>query len=253
MTAGLSTIMDFSNKVVILTGASSGIGAASAILFAKHGAKLSLVGRNEIRLKSVASKCYEASGSVPLVIQIDLTHQGSCEKVINKTVAEFEKIDVLVNCAAKFLTGTLFDDSIDAFDEMININLRVPYLLTRLAVPYLVKTKGNIINFNEKYTRIKAGYLPYSVSKAGLERFSKSSAIELASEGVRVNSIQPGTLKKNRSANLNVSLEDRNKNAYNTSNLEPEEVAKMVLFVASGVCPNINGANLTINAVSTYI
>ncbi|CAB3245185.1 unnamed protein product [Arctia plantaginis] len=243
--------MDFANKVVIVTGASSGIGAASAILFAKHGAKLSLVGRNEQRLKSVANKCYEANGCVPLALQIDLTLQGSCETVINKTVAKFEKIDVLVNCAAKFLIGTLFDDNINAFDEMININLRVPYQLTRLAVPYLVKTKGNIINFNENYTRIKAGYLPYSVSKAALERFSKSSAMELASEGVRVNSIQPGILKKNRNTNLEVRQEDRN-DTYNTSNLEPEEVAKMVLFVASGLCPNINGANLTINAVSTY-
>ncbi|XP_075987732.1 putative oxidoreductase SERP2049 [Anticarsia gemmatalis] len=252
--------MDFTNKVVIITGASSGIGAASAILFAKHGAKLSLIARNEQRLKTVAEKCREANGFEHIYLALDLTAEGSCNSVVNQTVAKFGRIDVLVNCAAKLLVGSLFDDNIDTFDEMIDINLRVPYKLTHLALPYLVKTRGNIINFNgTKYTRIRHGFLPYSISKAGLERFTKSAAIELASEGVRVNCLQPGVTRTNILSNLDIGEEESQKtferltNNNNIKILEPEEVAKMVVFVASGVCPNINGADLSINGASALL
>lgn len=250
--------MNFTNKVVIITGASSGIGAASAVLFAKYGANLTLVGRNEQRLKAVAEKCQEATGTEPLCLILDLTAKGSCTAVIAKTVAKYERIDVLVNSAAKLSVGSLFDENMATFEEMIDVNLRVPYKLTQLAVPYLVKTKGNIINFNEtRFARIRHGFLPYCISKAGLEKLTKFGAIELASAGVRVNSIRPGLTRTNIMANLDMSEEERQsayeRLAYEMKIIEPEEVAKMVVFVASGVCPNLNGADVSIDAASTLL
>lgn len=250
--------MEFANKVVIVTGASSGIGAASAILFARQGAKLSLIGRNEQRLKNVAEKCQQASGIPPLCIRLDLTANGSCATVITRTVAKYDRIDVLVNCAAKFMLGSLFDENIDAFDEMIDINLRVPYKLTHLALPYLVRTKGNIVNLHAtKYSRVRHGMLPYSISKSGLERFTKAAAIELATEGVRVNAVQPGLTRTNIMSNLAMG-EDEMKKSYELLSskmkvLEPEEVAKMVVFVASGICPNLNGSDMGLTGASTLL
>lgn len=250
--------MDFTNKVVIVTGASSGIGAASALLFAKHGAKLTLIGRDEQRLKNTANKCQEANGLAPLCLRLDLTANGSCATVITKTIAYYERIDVLVNCAGKMLMGSLFDDGIDTFDEMIDINLRVPYKLTHLALPYLVKTKGNIVNLHAtKYTKVVHGFLPYTVTKAGLERFTRSAAVELASEGVRVNAVQPGLTRTNILTNLAIGDDEMplvyDRLSQEMKILDPEEVAKMVVFVASEVCPNLNGSDIGLTGASSLI
>ncbi|KAF9409782.1 hypothetical protein HW555_010947 [Spodoptera exigua] len=195
--------MDFKNKVVIVTGASSGIGAASAVLFAKHGAKLTLIGRHEQRLEAVAKKCQEANGITPLCLRLDLTAAGSCAAVITRTIATYDRIDVLVNCAAKMLIGSLFDDNIDTFDEMIDINL------------------------------------------------------QLATEGVRVNAVQPGLTRTNILANLAMGEDEMEHTYEHLSNkmkiLDPEEVAKMVVFVASEVCPNLNGSDIGLTGASWMI
>nr|XP_037877280.1 3-oxoacyl-[acyl-carrier-protein] reductase FabG-like [Bombyx mori] len=250
--------MDFTGKVVIVTGASSGIGAASAILFAEYGATLTLVGRNEVRLRAVAEKCHAAKGISPLCVRIDLTHKDSCALVVTKTVTAFKRIDVLVNCAGKVLIGSLFDENIEAFDEMININLRVPYSLSHQALPYLTKTKGNIVNLTAtKYARVRHGFMGYSVAKAGLQKFTKIAAIELATEGVRVNSVQPGLTRTNILSNLAMSEEERQvayeRLSQDMKIIEPEEVARMVVFVASGICPNLNGADLDLDGATSVM
>lgn len=248
--------MNFTNKVVIVTGASSGIGAASALLFAKYGAKLTLVGRDEERLNNISEKCFNAIGIKPVTLKLDLTEAGSCEAVITKTVAAFNKIDILVNCAGKVTLASLFDDNTEAFDDMINVNLRVPYRLMQLAVPYLAKSKGNIVNLTTtNYKRVRHGFLAYSVAKSGLEKMTKIAAIELASEGIRVNAVQPGLTRTNILANLAMSEEERQM-AYerlssNMKVIEPEEVAKMVVFVASDLCPNLNGAEMAIDGATS--
>ncbi|KAJ0170601.1 hypothetical protein K1T71_013972 [Dendrolimus kikuchii] len=250
--------MDFTNKVVIVTGASSGIGAASALLFAKYGAKLTLIGRDKERLNNITEKCFNARGIKPVALRLDLTEAGSCEAVITKTIAAFNKIDVLVNCAGKFTLGSLFDDNIEAFDDMMSINLRVPYKLIQLAVPYLAKTKGNVVNLTTtKFTRVRHGFMAYSIAKSGLEKMTRIAAIELASEGIRVNAVQPGLTRTNILSNLAMSEEER-KGTYeriscNLKVIEPEEVAKMVLFVASEVCPNLNGADMALDGATSFM
>ncbi|KAG6439580.1 hypothetical protein O3G_MSEX000893, partial [Manduca sexta] len=230
----------------------------SAILFAKCGAKLTLVGRNEQRLKEVAKKCHAAKGNQPLSLVLDLTQKGSCDAVVARTVVAFQKINVLVNCAGKVTIGSLFDDNINALDEMIDINLRVPYQLTHLAVPYLKQSKGNVVNLTAtKYTRVRHGFLGYSIAKAGLEKFTKNAAIELATEGIRVNSVQPGLTRTNILSNLAMSEEDRRGAYERLSNemkvIEPEEVAKMVVFVASDTCPNLTGAQMSIDGATSVM
>lgn len=252
--------MDFTNKVVIVTGASSGIGAASALLFAKLGARLTLVGRDEERLTNIAVRCKEYKGIEPLSILRDLTERRACDLVVSRTVETFGRIDVLVNSAGNLMLGSLFDHTMDVFDEMFDIILKVPYKLTHLCLPYLIKSKGNVVNLTvTDYKKVRHGFLPYSVAKCALEKFTKLAAFEVASAGVRINSVNPGVTRTNLLKNLAMSEWEINTayqgltNACNIKILEPEEVAKMVVFVASGTCPSINGAEMCIDGSASML
>ncbi|XP_013178545.1 PREDICTED: uncharacterized oxidoreductase TM_0325-like [Papilio xuthus] len=246
---------NFENKVIIITGGSSGIGAETAKMFAQYKAKLCLVGRNESRLQNVAQHCELISGNVPLCILVDLIQAGSCEKVITKTVEKFKRIDILVNCAGKLKLGTLHESDIDVFDELMAIHLRVPYYLTQLASPHLIKSKGNIVNIGSSYLeRYKPGLLPYNVSKNALEKFTRHAAMEMVTEGVRVNIINPGMTRTNLIHNLNIDEGDVNY-AYDNliaelglkKILEPKEVAKLILLAACDMMPNMTGSSLKID------
>lgn len=246
--------MDFTNKVVIITGGSSGMGAAAAKLFAEHGATLSLIGRSVDRLNQVANACEAFKGNRPLIVAVDLTNEGSCEEVVAKTVDKFKRIDVLINSAGKATVSSLFDDSMEVFDELMTLNLRAPYRLTQLCVPHLIKTKGNIVNILCASSRSRPGLLPYFMMREAMLQFTKAGAIELLSVGVRMNTIRPGITRTNFIANFNIE-QDNMDTAYDnlvldsvaTTVIEPEEVARMILFAASDVCPNLNAAELTID------
>uniref|UniRef100_T1GYV8 Uncharacterized protein n=1 Tax=Megaselia scalaris TaxID=36166 RepID=T1GYV8_MEGSC len=138
--------MNFAGKVVLITGASSGIGAAAALNFAKLGASLSLTGRKLENLNEVAEKCKTTSGNLPFVVSGDVTNEQDTEKILNETIKKFGRLDVLVNNAGIIETGTIENTSLAQFDRVMNTNIRSIYHLTMLAVPHLISTKGNIVN-----------------------------------------------------------------------------------------------------------
>lgn len=246
--------IDFTGKVVIATGASSGIGAATAKLFAAHGALLTIIGRNETKLLATAKACEEAKGNKPLCLLLDLTAPNSCEEIVRKTVETFGRIDVLINCAGKLCCTSLFDNSMVIFDELIALNLRVPYNLTQQCLRHLIKTKGNIVNVFSAPMRTRPGIMPCAMIRDALERFTKASAIELATEGVRMNAVRPGITRTNYFSNINFDEETMNdtydliaKTLPNRSVIEPVEIAKMILFTASDILPNLNASNLIVD------
>lgn len=250
--------IDFNDKVVIVTGASSGIGAAAAVAFASYGAKLTLVGRDEARTLQVAQKCVTKNKLVPLWLLLDLTVPGSCETVIQKTLEIYGKIDVLVNCAGVIVLSSLYDNSMEAFDEVMNINFRVPYQLSQLALPHLVKTKGNIINIGSSMSkRFKPGFLPYIISKAALETMAKHAAPELVTDGVRINTISPGTTRTKLLENFNLkngwtqlTYEGLMEDLPTGEIIEPAEIAMLICLTASDVFPNLNGSELLLDGAA---
>ncbi|CAG4945735.1 unnamed protein product [Parnassius apollo] len=186
--------MWFENKVVVVTGASAGIGAETAILFAQQSAKVVLVGRNEDALISVAKKCGEAKGIIPLIVKAELINDNDVKNIVTKTIEKFVHIDVLVNNAGVGFKGGI-RDSVDLYDRVIATNVRAVYLLTSLATPYLVQSKGNVVNVSSiaAFKPIKdIEFLQYCMSKAALDQFTRCVALELGREGVRVNSVSPG-------------------------------------------------------------
>ena len=133
-------------KVAIITGASSGIGAATAVQFAKLGALLAITGRNEDNLRSTAQQCKEQSGAEPLLIPADLVKEEDCSRIIQDTVNKYGHLDVLVNNAGVLEMGSIENTSLEQYDRVMGVNMRSVYHLTMLAVPHLETTRGNIVN-----------------------------------------------------------------------------------------------------------
>lgn len=203
---------DFSGKVALVTGSSSGIGAAIALQFAQYGAKVCITGRDSNALEKVAGEIEKATGGKhrPLKIIGDLVEDRQLPvRLINETVNEFGRLDFLVNNAGGSTAhGKLTDENLmDSYDKVFDLNVRSVLHLCQVAKPHLEKTKGNIINissiaaivpvrieyfsnrlnslmFSAKYSLI------YSPSKAALDMMTKCLAIEYGDIGVRVNSIK---------------------------------------------------------------
>ncbi|KAG6450633.1 hypothetical protein O3G_MSEX006675 [Manduca sexta] len=247
-----SYAMNFNDKVIFVTGGSSGIGAAIAVKFAAHGAKVAIVGRNETKLKNVSVEC-ERSGSKPLIIIADVARDGDADKAISATITHFGKIDVLVNNAG--ITGyssIVTNDTMVLFDRIMSVNLRAAVYITHLTVPYLIETKGNIINVSSiaSTCALSKGHYAYCTSKAALDHFSRCIALELAPKGVRVNTVNPGPVKTDFVENM------RTLNAYSDDVWEKlktimplkrignsEEIADLVIFVASDNAGSVTGSS----------
>lgn len=159
----MSVVRDFSGKVVIITGSSSGIGAVTAVEFSKAKAQVVITGRNAEKLSEVRKLCLEASPNnlVPLEIVADVSKEEDCKRIIDLTIQKFGRLDILVNNAGRGAYSSVQDAKIlEIFDELINLNLRSVICLTQLSVEHLEKTKGNIVNISSV-----AGLIPVSITK----------------------------------------------------------------------------------------
>lgn len=184
--------MPFIGKVILITGASAGIGAACAEYFAKKGALLSLVGRSAEKFEKLAEKMSKNGIEMePLIIVGDVTTDA--QRIIDETIEKYGHLDILINNAGFAIPGTLQTLQMSDYDDMMATNTRAVVELTQLAIPHLLATKGNIINVSTAGAIIPVvSFCAYAMSKAALDHFTKIAAMELASEGVRVNSVNPG-------------------------------------------------------------
>ncbi|GBP85326.1 11-beta-hydroxysteroid dehydrogenase-like 4B [Eumeta japonica] len=173
--------MSFKDKVVVVTGSSSGIGAATAKAFAKEGAKVALVGRRAERLKQVERECEILSGASHLTLVADVSKDDEARAIISKTVERYGRLDVLVNNAGIVSVKTILDpDYVTEFDRIMGTNLRAAVVVTNAALPHLVKTKGNIVNVSSiAGTSPTAMCSHYAASKAGLDHFREEAGKSL--------------------------------------------------------------------------
>lgn len=181
---------DFSTKTAVVTGASSGIGTATALMLAESGARLALVGRDEDRLARVAKSAAEA-GAKSQTIAVDLTADGGPDEVARATVEAFGSVDVIVHCAALLEMSPVASAELESIDRMWHINVRAPMLLTKSLLPHM--NAGSAIVFVSSTVAHSgfANYAPYSATKGAVEAFARSLAIELAPR-TRVNVVSPG-------------------------------------------------------------
>ena len=240
-------------KVAIVTGASSGIGRATAIKFASVGATVVAVGRKESELTS-AAKEVTGEGSIKPHLA-DLHEQSQMERVVTETIGNHGKIDCLVNAAGIILNGTIENTTIDDWDRLMNINLRSVFQLTQRCIPYLALTKGNIVNVSSVAgTRAFPNVLAYCVSKAATDQMTRCAALELGPKGVRVNAVNPGVVVSNLHKRGGMNEESYQKFLAHSKETHPigrvgspEEVAELIYYLASDRASWITGATYEID------
>ncbi|XP_023178799.1 uncharacterized protein LOC111604811 [Drosophila hydei] len=246
---------NFKDKVIIVTGASSGIGAATAVHLASLGGQLVIVGRNVEKLKETADNILSAGGAPALQVQADMDKEVDVEQIMAATLKKYGKLDVLVNNAGIIEMATIENTSMAQYDRLMNTNVRAVYQLTMLATPELIKTKGSIVNVSSVCgLRAFPGVLAYNVSKSAVDQFTRCVALELAAKGVRVNSVNPGvviTELQKRGGLDDASYEKFLEHCKETHALgrpgNVEEVAAAIAFLASDDASFTTGVNLPVD------
>ncbi|XP_041926515.1 3-oxoacyl-[acyl-carrier-protein] reductase FabG [Alosa pseudoharengus] len=243
------------DKVTLITGASSGIGAATAILFAKLGARLALNGRDVENLKKIAEQCTSCGAIQPLLVPGDLTDEETVSKTVDQTLAHFGRLDVLVNSAGILAMGSIETTDLAQYDKVMNVNVRSVYHLTHLCVPHLIKTQGSIVNVSSvNGQRSFPGVLAYCMSKSAIDQFTRCTALELAEKQVRVNSVCPGVIitEVHKRAGLNEEEYAKFLEKCKVTHAlgrpgEADEVAHAIAFLASDAATYITGVNLPVD------
>lgn len=246
--------VELKGKIALVTGASSGIGRATALGFAGAGARVALVGRDGEALRAVEGEITK-SGGESFAIAADVTREADAERLIKGTIERFGNLDVLVNAAGGLSSGMLEETTFEVWDAMMNVNLRAVFHLMQLAIPHLEKRQGNIVNVSS-VTGLRAfpGVLAYCVSKAGVDQLTRCAALELAGKKIRVNAVNPGVVRTQVHRRGGMSEDAYAKFLEHSRQTHPlgrvgeaEEVAELILFLASDRAAWITGATYSID------
>ncbi|XP_054166168.1 3-oxoacyl-[acyl-carrier-protein] reductase FabG-like [Oppia nitens] len=254
----MSLKFDFTGKVVLVSGSSSGIGAATAVQFAKSGAMVVVTGRRSDKLAEVANQCTLVSPKKlkPLEVVGDVTNNADIKRLVETTVQHFGRLDVLVNNAGGATMSSLADPEFyQKFLNEMQLNLNSMVLLTHLSVDHLAKTRGNIVNISSiAGLRAFTTNPAYCMAKCSIDMFTKCCAAELGPKHIRVNVINPGPIKTSAFTAVGLTIEQNDAMFDKMGSVTPvgraglpEEVADTCLYLASDHSKFVTGAQLIID------
>lgn len=247
--------MRLQNKIALITGGTSGIGEATAILFAKEGARVAITGRDERRGRDVAQRIIQGGGQ-SLFIRSDVRRAEDCGRAVDETVRAFNGLDILFNNAGVFFPHTAVDCTEEEWDLQMDVNLKGTFLMSKAALPRMIEQRSGVIINNSSGWGIAGGdsAVAYCASKGGVVLLTKAMAIDHGRQGVRVNCICPGDVdtpmlpEDARMRGLKwedylAGCANRPLGRIGTA----EEIAKAALFLASEDSSFMTGAALVVD------
>ena len=251
--------MRLNNKVALITGGTSGIGEATALLFAKEGAEVAITGRNRERGASVVARIKQV-GSDAIFLHADVSAAGDCRRAVEETVQAFGRLDILFNNAGVFYPRTALECSEKEWDEQIDINLKGTFLMSKFVLPVMIAQRRGVIINNASGWGIVGGdhAVAYCASKGGVVLMTKAMAIDHGAQGIRVNCVCPGDVEtpmlpadaKMRGQKWDdyiAGCANRPLGRVGTA----EEIAKAVVFLASDDSSFMTGAALVVDGGGT--
>src|SRR3954462_237568 len=239
---------------VIVTGASSGIGRATAIRFGRAGAAILAVARDGGALAEVASAVQREGGQCS-ILSADVTESTAPAKIVAAALEQLGGLTTLVKGAGIIGSGTIEGTTDEQWDTMMDINSRAPFRLMRAAMPVLIQSKGSVVNVSS-VTGLRSfpGVLAYCVSKSAIDQLTRCAALELAPKGVRVNAVNPGVVISNlhRRGGMNeesyAAFLQHSKGTHPLGRPgEPQEIAELIFFLASPNAGWITGETISID------
>lgn len=245
----------FKEKTVIVTGAGSGIGRATAIRFAQEGANVVLVGRTAKTLEETAKDFPHDRTWIHtdnyLTVTCDISVQSQVQEMVKRVVEKFEKIDILVNNAGKATQGKITEMSAEDWKSAIDVNLNGTFYVCQAAIPYLIETKGNIINVSS-LSGIGGDWnmAAYNAAKAGVTNLTRTLALDHGPDGVRVNAVNPSVTETDMTSAIQDNDSKTNKflDRCPLGRLAtPKDIAAAITFLASDDASMITGANLPVD------
>lgn len=244
--------IDFSGRVVIVTGGGSGIGEVTALMFAQAGADIAIAGRKPAPLARVAERIRNETGRRCFAAPTDVRSSTQANALIEHVQNEFDRIDVLVNNAGKGYHAALRTMSADVWNNDISLNLNAAFYCSQAALPHLSESgHGAIVNISSLAgVHGTMGVGAYSAAKAGLQMFTRVAAAEWGPRGVRVNCVAPGMIATDLAqagwAKTGFDAMAASQSFPLRRPGRPEEVANAVLFLASDAASYITGETLTV-------
>lgn len=255
--------MKLKNKIAIITGATSGIGKATALLFADQGADLVLTGRRPSLGKAVETECRQ-KGVRCVFVEADHTKEEDCQRVVDVALKEFNRIDILFNNAGIVTKGTADTTTDEVWQDTLNINVTAVWRMCRLVIPQMKKQGGGVIVNNGSDWSVVAGKnaFPYIMSKGAVGMMTKAMALDHARENIRVNAVCPGDTFVERWVEKGyfegsdpVTMEEAIKESSEYIPMgrfgKPEEIANAVLFLASDDSSFVTGHLLLVDGGNT--
>ncbi|WP_223508296.1 MULTISPECIES: SDR family oxidoreductase [unclassified Pseudomonas] len=244
--------MKLKDKVALITGAGAGIGEATARLFAQEGAKVVVADRNIELALAVA----ESIGPQALAVQVDVAITAQVKAMVEKTIAHFGGLDILINNAGFGTLGTVVTVDEDTWDQVIDVNLKGVFLCSKFAIPEIVRRGGGaVVNLASTISVVgikdRAAYV---AAKGGVAALTRAMALDHALEGVRVNSVAPGVIASSYYDKIFESVPDpvefkKGLEARSPLNKmgEPIDIANMILFLSSDDSNFATGAMFTVD------
>jgi NAD(P)-dependent dehydrogenase (short-subunit alcohol dehydrogenase family) len=244
----------FAGKTAIVTGASSGIGRATALALAHDGASVVAVGRASSALEAVVAEIAHGGGT-SIAVLADLTAETTPEEIVQRSVERFGAIDIMVNAAGIIAMGTTDQTADELWDRMMALNVRAPFRMMRAAFPHLKERRGAVVNVSSvNGQRVFPNLAAYNTSKAALDQLTRCAAIDWAPHGVRVNAVNPGVTVTNlhRRSGMNeeayAAFLARSKETHPLGRPgEASEIASLILFLASEQAGWITGETIAID------